>query len=519
MIPGGYGCRAWQQRVASQPIAPKRALSTTRQWLVGGTLAVALVGVTGRLAFWQIARATNLAAIANAQHWQQQTLPSGRGMILDRNGNILALTVSGDAGAWRVEPDGTLAAQVLGFVRIGTDSGQYGVEQSEDAVLAGVPGTLYTAVDAFGDPIDSAHQRVVPAVPGGDVTLTLDADIQALAEQGLQSAIAQTGASGGTVIVEDPRTGDILAMASDPSFDPKQYNAVPLSDLANPAIGAAYDPGSTMKAITMAAGIDASVITPQTAFVDDGSFDAGGQTIYNWGRLAWGPETMTQVLEHSANVGAAWVAVDRLGQTAFDRYLAAFGFGAPTGIDLPGESAGLLAPPETDPDLATLDLAENAFGESLAVTPLQLVMAYGALANGGLLMQPRIVQSVAQNGHSRAIAPRVIRRAIGPATAASVTQMLVESGLHGDAAMGLLPQVAVAAKTGTSTPDPANPSVTYASVVGYFPAQSPHYVVLVKLDHPRTSIFGGAAAGPLWRWLARHLLNLDALTNQGGATS
>ncbi len=593
---GGYGCQAWQKRAAMHQPAPGSRLAPRRQWLVAVALAVALVGVTGRLAFWQIGQHTALAAIANAQHLHALTLASGRGTIRDRNGDILAVTVSGDAvvldpqvtradsgaepdviaalvaatgvsratiaaqlslptayhlladasgavvhldaqvsdalGAriaagdlpgvalapqsWRVAPDGALASQVLGFVQMDSGAGQYGIEQDENGVLAGTPGMLYTAVDAFGNPIASAPQRETPAIPGGDVTLTLDASLQAIAEQGLAATVAQEHASGGTVIIEDPATGAILALANAPDFDPNHYAAAPLADFANPAIASAYDPGSTMKAMTMAAGIDSGVITPDTTLVDGGSFTVGSQTIYNWGHLAWGLETMTQVLQHSANVGAAWVAVDELGKARFDRYLSAFGFGAPAGIGLPGESAGLLAPNEPNADLATLDLAENAVGESIGVTPLQMVMAYGALADGGLLMRPRIVQSVTRDGRTTTFAPVTVRRVVSPAAAATVTQMLVESSQHSDAEMWRFTQCAVAAKTGTSTPDPANPSVTFASVIGYFPAQAPHYVVLVKIDHPQTTIFGGAAAGPLWRALARQLVALDALAPQGG---
>ena len=404
----------------------------------------------------------------------------------------------------REYPDGSLAAQTLGFVRASDGVGQYGVELSENGALAGRSGVIYTAVDAQGNPIATAPQRQTPAVPGSTVTLTLDANIQYWAEQGLAQAIQQTGAVGGTVLVMDPSTGAILAMANAPSFDPNSYGAAPLADLNNPAVSAVYDPGSTMKAVTMAAGVQNGRITPDTTFFDTGSTQVDGVTIWNFDHHGHGEETMTQVLQYSANVGAIWVA-QRVGATLYYRNLAAFGFGQPTGVDLPNESAGLLTRPSA-PGLAQLTLAENSFGESIGVTPLQMVSAWAALANGGLLMRPYVVASVTNaNGATTRYSPQVIRRAVSRATAWTVTQMLVNSSRVSEAEMWRVNGYSVAAKTGTSTPDPADPTITYASVLGYAPASHPRFVLLVKLDHPRDSVFGGAAAGPLWRALAEQL--------------
>ncbi|MEO7002932.1 MAG: penicillin-binding protein 2, partial [Ktedonobacterales bacterium] len=404
----------------------------------------------------------------------------------------------------REYPDGALAAQTLGFVRASDGEGQYGVEQIENTALAGRPGVIYTAVDAQGNPIATAPQRQTPAVPGATVTLTLDANVQYWAEQGLAQAIQQTGADGGTVLVMDPATGAILAMANQPTFDPNDYAAASLADLNNPAMSAVYDPGSTMKAITMAAGVQNGLIAPDTTFLDTGSTVVDGVTISNFDHHGHGVETMTQVLQYSANVGAIWVA-QRVGATLYYRNLAAFGFGQPTGVSLPNEVAGLLTRPSA-PGEAALTLAENSFGESIGVTPLQMVSAYAALANGGLLMRPYVVASVtAANGATTRYGPHVIRRAVSQATAQTVTQMLVDSSQVSEAEMWRVNGYRVAAKTGTSTPDPADPTFTYASVLGYAPASHPRFVLLVKLDHPHDSIFGGAAAGPVWRALAEQL--------------
>jgi cell division protein FtsI/penicillin-binding protein 2 len=408
--------------------------------------------------------------------------------------------------ARRVYPDGTLAAQVLGFVRASDSMGQYGIEQAYASQLGGRPGQLYTAVDANGDPLATAPQRQVPAVPGADVTLTLDASVQYWVEQGLAQAITQTGAQGGTVIVMEPHTGAIVAMASLPSFDPNTYSTSPLASFINPAVTDAYDPGSVMKAVTMAAGIDTGVITPDSTLNDTGVANVDGVAIHNWDNRGHGIESMTQVLQYSANVGAIWVA-QRIGRDQFNSYLSAFGFGQPTAVGLPDESAGLLAHPGS-PQQAALDLAENAFGESIGVTPLQMIAAYGALANGGVLMRPYIVRSITAQGGQGPVTsygPQPVRQVVSPETAQTLTQMLVDSAAVSEAEMSLVQGYTIAAKTGTSTPDTADPSRTFASVVGYAPASNPRFVLLVKLDRPRSTIFGGSAAGPLWRQLARQL--------------
>ncbi len=567
-----------------------------RQWLLGGALAVILVGVAGRMVYWQVGQHAQMSALALGQQQRMVTLPAVRGTIRDRNGTVLAVTMSGDAlvadplvigqlgpaarerltqrlaaltgvtaevlrpqlalatgyhvmtdaggsvihltgdvadgaraqvatgalpgmttqpQAWRVVPDGGMAGQILGFVRA-DGRGQYGVEEQYDGVLAGKAGTLYAALDAQGQPIASAPQGVIPTTPGADLTLTLDANLQAVAETGLRDAVQHTGATGGSVIIEDPQTGAILALANAPNFDPNAYGAANVADFVNPAVAHMYDPGSTMKAITMAAGVDVGGIAPDTTIDDPGTISVGGQTLANWNHLAWGQETMTEVLQHSSNVGAAWVALNAVGHDRFTRYLTDFGFGARTGVDLAGETGGMLAPTEPNTDLTNLDLAENAFGESIGVTPLQMVMAYGALANGGMLLRPQLVSVISQDGHMQTIAPQTVRRVVSAQTATTVTGMLVASSQHSEAATALIPGYAVAAKTGTSTPDPAHPEITFASVLGYAPADHPRFVVLVKLDHPQTSIFGGEAAGPLWRALVRRLLAYDAIPAQGG---
>ncbi len=418
------------------------------------------------------------------------------------NGSLPGVTTQ--SAEWRVYPSDGLAAQLIGFVQNGANQGKYGIESSWQTALAGTNGLVYTPVDVNGQPLAGSHEITAP-IPGANISLTIDANIQFMAEQGLQNAVTAMNADAGTVIVEDPSTGAIVAMANYPSFDPNTYSSANISSFTNPAVSSMYDPGSTMKAFTMATALDLGAITPDTSFNDPGYINAGGQIIYNWNQLAWGTETMTQVLEHSANVGASWVALNKIGQQNFYNYLSAFGFGSQTGIALPDEAAGQF-PQSQNAAQAELNLAENSFGESIGVTPLQMVMGYGALANGGLLMKPMIVQSVQQNGKNYQYKPVTVRRVISAQAAQQITQMLIPTGIYGDAQTYLIQGYAVAAKTGTSTPNPQDPSWTYASVIGYAPANHPKYVILVKLDHPQTNIFGGFAAGPLWRQLVRELM-------------
>jgi cell division protein FtsI/penicillin-binding protein 2 len=405
----------------------------------------------------------------------------------------------------RVYVDGDLAAQVLGFVQQDTGVGHYGLEGYYDTLLTGQPGKLLTETDVDGNPLVMGDQTWQPPVAGADLTLTIDATVQWTVEQMLHAAIVQHRAAGGSVIIVNPNTGAILAMASEPRFDPNAYGDVASYDLFdNPVVSNIYDPGSTMKAITMAAALDLGLITPQTSFADPGTYTVNGITLHNWDNASYAQETMTQVLQHSSNVGAIWVALQHLHAGPFYRYLDRFGFGAPTGIDLPTESAGLVPWADAQNDLT---LAENSFGESIGVTPLQVVMAYAALAHGGLLMRPYVVTSASQGGQSSTFGPHAVRQVISPATAQTITQMLVDSAIDGEAQLALVPGYQVAAKTGTSVPSSDPQAPTYASVAGYAPAFHPQFAMLVKLDRPEPPSFGGLVAAPLWHDLAAWLLH------------
>ena len=407
--------------------------------------------------------------------------------------------------SWRVYVDGSLAAQLLGFVQQDTEEGKYGIEAYYNSLLAGQPGKLIAETDVNGNPLVIGDQVWEPPVNGADLTLTIDANVQLTVEQMLHAAILQHQADGGSVIIVNPKTGAIIAMASEPSFDPNQYSNVSSYSLfINPAVSNIYDPGSTMKAITMAAALDLHLITPDTTLNDPGYYDVDGIRIHNFDDLGYGLETMTQVLQHSANVGAIWVALQKLGANNFYHYLNLFGFGAPTGVDLPTESSGIVPQPA---DRTDLTLAENSFGESIGVTPLQMVMSYAALANGGLLMEPYCVESTTQNGQTTVFSPHTVRQVISPTTAQTITTMLVQSAINGEASLAEVPGYQIAAKTGTSTPTDDPNAPTYASLAGYAPASNPQFVMLVKIDHPRSPIFGALVAAPLWHDIAAWLFH------------
>jgi len=446
------------------------------------------------------------------------------GYLLDADGNRVHLTdaqesrfdeLAGGADysglvdfvpdTWRTYPEGSLAAQVLGYVDL-DGVGHYGIEQQYNRLLAGHNGLMTTEMDENGQPLPFGAKEYIPPVDGANLTLTLDANIQRMAEQGLQATVKKYGARDGTVIIVNVHTGAIIAMASTPTFNPNNYGLAAAQYgyqiFQNPAISTVYDPGSTMKAVTMSTGLNLGVIKPDTSFYDPGYFDVPGTSIqiHNWADAAYGQETMVGVLRHSANVGAAWVAVTRIGMDRFDQSLQRFGYGQLTGIDLPDESPGLLSP---EHDLLTL--ADNAFGESIGVTPLQQVMAYAALANGGVLMQPYIVQQIDLNGKISVHHPVVMRRVVSAKAARELGQMLVEAAINGEAQETQVPGYEVATKTGTSTPDPSNPNLTIASVAGFAPATDPQFAMLVKIDYPTWGVFGGTVAAPLWHDLAERL--------------
>jgi len=417
----------------------------------------------------------------------------------------------------RSYPGGDLAAQILGYVQDGSDSqdsqGFYGIEQQYNALLAGKPGSLTAETDLNGNPLTVGASSMQPAVNGADLTLTIDSSLQYFVQTGLAQAVKTMEAQSGAAVVIDARTGAVIAMAGAPSFDPNNYGAYASTDgclgteLAyfNPALYCAYEPGSTMKAVTMAAALDQGLITPDTTINDPGyiTFNNQAAMVTNWDNLRYGQESMTQVLEHSANVGAAWVAYYKLGPDRYYPYLTRFGFGQATNID-GAENPGWYRTPQSA-GWSPSDLTRQAFGQSIEATPLQVAMAYEAIANGGVLMKPYLVASINNNGRVTTTQPQIQRRVISANADRLLTGMLVQSASKGLDVV-TIPGYRIAAKTGTATTQGIADTETEASVAGFFPASNPRFVILVKLDRPQATIYGGTAAAPLWKAIAQQLI-------------
>ncbi len=315
---------------------------------------------------------------------------------------------------WRYYPEGKLASNLLGFVNA-EFKGNYGLEEYYNEDLSGSPGLLKAEADHAGVEIAFGDNVSKPPVDGTDLYLTIDRYIQGQAEQQLNDAVKKFGAAGGQVIVMEPETGAILALATNPNFDPNKYAEIKLSSyniFKNGAVNDTYEPGSVFKVITLAAGLDASKITPETKFEDTGQITLDGYTIRNSDKKAHGICTMTYVLEESLNTGSTWVSRE-LGKDSFYRYVNNFGFGELTGIELPGETSGKVYSPK---ELNDHGYATMSFGQSISVTPLQMLTSFAAIANDGKMMKPYIVQKTVDNNkeETKKTEPKEIRQAVSP---------------------------------------------------------------------------------------------------------
>ncbi len=416
---------------------------------------------------------------------------------------------------WRTYPDGNLASQVLGFVSADTNQGEYGLEYQYNTLLAGKPGSLTAETDLNGNPLIVGASSEQAPVNGANLTLTLNSTIQYEVQMDLDNTVKQMQAQGGTAIVVNARTGAIVAMAGNPTFDANQYGnyASQVGCIGseevyfNPNLYCAYAPGSVMKVVTMAAALDQGLISPDTTLYDPGYITFNDTpTIYNWNFEGHGTETMTQVLQYSANVGAAWVAHDVLGAQRFYPYLTRFHLGQAYNI-AGAEESGVYRTPANSPQTWTpSDLADQAFGQSILVTPLQMAMVYQTIANNGVMMKPYLVSSIDNNGHITTTKPQVERRVISAKAAQLLSGMLVSAAFDGAPQSSIIPGYIVASKTGTSTTQGISANLTEASMAGFAPATNPQFVILVKLDRPQASIYGITAAGPLWKTIAQQLM-------------
>lgn len=412
----------------------------------------------------------------------------------------------------RFYPEPALGGHVVGFVgsdEDGTKSGKYGIEGYFDAQLAGTPGSLKSERDISGRLIAIGERSVVPAVQGADVLLTLDRPIQYRACQVIRDAVARHQADAGSIVVLDPGSGRVLAMCGAPDFDPADYGAAgSIATFNNQAIFEAYEPGSVFKAVTMAAALDAGAVTPESGYEDQGVVHIDGHDIRNSDKAAHGWQTMTQALEKSLNT-AMIHAMRALGRDRFQEYVRRFGFGERTGIELDTEVAG---------DLRSLDKPSEVFpatasyGQGITVTPLQLAAAYAAIANGGILPVPRIVDEVRHADGRMETRPDVqARRVIDPKAARAIAGMLVSVVENGHGKRAGVKGYYIAGKTGTAQVARAGTAgyeegTSIGSFAGFGPVEDPKFVMVVRIDRPRDAPWAESTAAPAFGEMAKFLL-------------
>ena len=410
----------------------------------------------------------------------------------------------------RSYPENTLSANVLGFYsykKREKASGFYGVEEYYNDLLSGSPQKILMPKDPY-------MIQEVPNIPtGANLMLTIDREIQAMVEKKLDESVKKSGSASGTIIVINPRDGEILAMASQPRVDPNLYwkyekelkDKIPF----NRAISETYEPGSVFKPLTMAAALDTGKVKPDTIFDDPGVFRYYGGIIYNWDRRAWGEQTMLGCLQHSLNVCLSWVAT-QLGKDDFYRYLEAFGIGRRTNIDLGGEQTWPLLTPRDIGKWYPVNLVTNSFGQGVSVTPIQLATAISAIANDGKMMKPHILKAIIDQGQQYNTSPQVLGVPISVETAHTLTEMLATS-LEKEASTSLVEGYRLAGKTGTAEiPGESGytSNQTNATFVGWGPVDDPRFLVYIWLEKPTSSPWGSVVAAPLFHDIVQELIVL-----------
>ncbi len=405
----------------------------------------------------------------------------------------------------RLYPNGAVGAQILGFVN-DDGVGQYGVEGRYAADLSGTPGRLVVARDPANRELALGLRTAVPAKNGDDLSLTIDLAVQNAVERELAAVVEREKATGGAIVVLDPKDGAVLAIASSPTYDPARVGSADAEALRNRAISWTYEPGSTMKAITVAAALDKGVITPSTSYQDVGYAVIGGRKLCNAQCKVYGPTTVTQILARSQNAGAVFVA-SKLGARDLNAYLQAFGFGQRTGVDLSAETGGIVRPLA---EWYPVDLGTISFGQGLSVTPLQLASAYAAIANGGTLYRPYVVASRRDADGEHRTAPVAVRRVISEETSATLVTMLTATVDIGIANAAALKGYSVAGKTGTAqipSDDGSYVDDAYiSSFAGFVPAIDPRMVVVVVLEKPQSKLLGTVPAMNTFKAIATDAL-------------
>ena len=539
--------------------------------MIGSVFALLFLNVVGRSFYLQILQHEILEKKADKQHQHKVDLTPARGSILDRNGTTLAESIHMDscyaeprrikdvAGTaavlapilgipkgelvtklsvnksfiwvdrWlapevatrvknmklpgigfapeskRFYPNMEIAAHVVGFT--GRDpNGLEGIELKYDGTILGNTGYMITERDALGRNIAIMNTVIKDSSPGKSVILTLDKTIQFIAEKELAKAVTESNAKAGMALVMESDTGKVLAMANYPTFNPNAYSRYSLAQLRNHVVTDSFEPGSTFKVFTIAAAIDSDTVKPSDVYnCENGVYQIAGRTIHDdhpHSRL-----TVSEIIKYSSNIGSAKIGF-KMGGEELSSYLRNFGFGGRTGIDLPGEAVGTLKK-----HLSGIDLATSAFGQGISLSAIQLTTALSAIANGGNLMKPYLVEQIINDNGTVAqtFAPQIVRRVISPDTALKITKMMeTVTGEGGTGTKAAMDGFRVAGKTGTAQKvDPVThtySSKRIGSFVGFVPADKPKLTITVIIDEPQGVKYGGIVAAPAFRAIAQNSL-------------
>lgn len=446
----------------------------------------------------------------------------GKNISDDMLEKILDLGYSGIGyirGDTRLYPEPKIGGHILGF--IGSDSdgalkGKYGIEGYFDELLTGTPGFLRSERDISGRIIATADRSFEPAKDGADIILTIDRNIQYMACTKLETAVKKHSADGGSVVIIEPSTGNILAMCGSPDFDPNNFSDVDsINQFNNPAIFQAYEPGSIFKPITMAAAIDSEAVDPNTTFIDTGEVYLEPYTIRNSDDEVHGEQNMTQVLEKSINTGVIF-AMRETTQEVFKDYLKAFGFGEVSGIEIETEMPGNISALNSSSEIY---FATASFGQGITATPLQLALAYAAIANDGLLKPPRMIEEIRYGDVVEKKPIDVGRQVISEKSARMLGAMLVSVIEHGHGQRAGVPGYYIGGKTGTAQVANAGGYAkdnTIGSFAGFGPVGNPAFAMVVRIDHPRDVIWAESTAAPLFGEIADFLLRYKEIPSERG---
>lgn len=438
-------------------------------------------------------------------------VPLARSVDRETKEKIEGLKISGigfEEIAKRYYPEASMSAQMLGFVgrdANGREKGYFGIEGYYNRTLEGKPGFIKEERDATGQPILIGQSDSESEIAGRDLKLFIDRGMQFMVEDKLKKGIERFQAKAGLAVIMDPKTGAILTMSSFPNYDPLKYAVTDKSLFSNPVIGQTFEPGSIFKPLIMAAAINEKAIRPDDKCTRcDGPRQIGEYTINTWDGKFHPDSAMTDILVYSDNVGMVFVS-EKLGGQKEIEYIKKFGIDEPTNIDLEGEMAATL---RKEDEWVTIDFATASFGQGVAVTPIQMVRAISAIANGGELMEPHVVAQIKDQDKILETKPKVIRRVISPTTAKVVTEMMVavaERGGKWDRPKGYR----IAGKTGTAQIPIAghyDKTKTVVSFVGFAPADNPRFVMLITLTEPALT-WGSMTVAPVWFDISKSLLN------------